>query len=98
MNEIEIKEAIEYFKNKSYEEGGMRFTAVKTAIKALEKQMPKKPYIYEYEISNGGFLGIGYQNICNYCKKPLDELKYCPHCGQKQKLDWSEVEDEIDTP
>ena len=48
--------------------------------------MPKKPYIYEYEISNGGFLGIGYQNIYNYYKKPLDELKYCPHCGQKQKI------------
>ena len=60
------------------------------AIKALEKQIPKKP----------NFEGDGYSNgqlvydtwICPYCEKKY-EIEYeeyicCPNCGQR--IDWSE--------
>ncbi len=37
MNDIE--KAVEYFKNKSYEEGGIRDRYTRLAVKALEKQL-----------------------------------------------------------
>lgn len=62
------------------------------AVKALEKQIPKKP---NYE-------GDGYADgelvydtwICPNCEKhyevDYDDYDYCPNCGQA--LDWSEEE------
>ena len=61
------------------------------AVKALEKQIPKKP---NYE-------GDGYADgelvydtwICPNCEKhyevDYDDYDYCPNCGQA--LDWSEI-------
>ena len=63
----------------------------KTAIEALEKQLPKKPnfegdgyapdgtFVYDTWIcpSCGGYYEVDY-----------DDYVYCPKCGQK--IDWSE--------
>lgn len=61
----------------------------RTAIEALEKQLPKK---VEYE---GGFSNNGLARYrmakCPTCDRWYsnnDEVAYCPNCGQK--LDWSE--------
>ncbi len=79
MNDIE--RAIEYFKHKSYEEGGTRFTAVRLAVKALEKQIPKKPTVLNiHDISNYKY------GECECGEHIMDDEKYCSNCGQK--LDW----------
>lgn len=56
------------------------------AIKALEKQIPKKPNKNFEKFSGvwcscGKYFGKGY-----FVDKPI----YCPNCGQK--LDWSDEE------
>lgn len=47
-------------------------------IKALEKQIPKKPIKYKYEI------------VCPSCKTLVGSSPYCRYCGQA--LDWGEEE------
>ena len=54
--------------------------AMKMAINALEKQIPKKPM----------FNGNNWYRCVNGCeihKKQFEKDWYCPNCGQK--LDWS---------
>lgn len=66
--------------------------AFKTAIKALEKQIPKKPINEEcYYICPccRGELGVSDDDIFIY---KLSMPKYCSNCGCK--LDWSEVKNE----
>lgn len=66
--------------------------AFETAIEALEKQIPKKPY-YGEALSYKGFFGY----LCPICRNWLlyaDEIpnsrdSFCSFCGQK--IDWSEV-------
>ena len=56
--------------------------AMKMAIQALEKQIPKKPdFTEDKEFA-----------LCPCCngKGLLDKQKYCDNCGQK--LDWSDEE------
>lgn len=56
------------------------------AIKALEKQMPKK--VENYTIDCYGYMI--YDCECPSCKtehKEMYPFAYCPHCGQA--LDWS---------
>ena len=60
------------------------------AIEILEKQIPKKYSVTEYETFNGGRLGVGYVIICSICKKTVHEFEFCPHCGQK--IDWADKE------
>lgn len=64
---------------------------IQLAIKALEKQIPKKPVMIYYEIYDDEML------CCPNCKDVLtdripmenkDFYFYCYNCGQK--LDWSE--------
>lgn len=50
--------------------------AYNTAIIALEKQIPKKPIKYKYEI------------VCPSCKTLVGSAPYCRYCGQA--LDWKE--------
>lgn len=52
--------------------------AFEMAIKAVEKQIPKKPIKYKDEI------------ICPSCKTLVGSSPYCRYCGQA--LDWSEAE------
>ena len=57
---------------------------VDVAIKALEKQIPKKPdFTEDKEFA-----------LCPCCngKGLLNKQKYCDNCGQKIDLDWSDEE------
>lgn len=63
------------------------------AIEALEKQIPKKPYIQQDDRSNDcmecpscdSFIGYEYD-----CRDEHYQINYCPNCGQA--IDWSEEE------
>lgn len=63
----------------------------KTAIEALEKQIPKKPNI---TIHNGycGNCGCawGYDRLSTEERCGYTYFQYCPACGQR--IDWSEEE------
>ena len=66
---------------------------LKMAIKALEKQIPKKPtYEGDGYAPDGTF--IWGEWICPCCGRryevDYDDYDYCPDCGQK--LDWSNEE------
>lgn len=67
--------------------------AFKTAIKALEKQIPKKPInekCYYICPCCRGELGVSDDDIFIY---KLSMPKYCSNCGCV--LDWSEVKNEV---
>lgn len=58
--------------------------AMRIAIQALEKQVPKKPdFTEDKEFA-----------LCPCCngKGLLNKQKYCDNCGQKIDLDWSDEE------
>lgn len=91
MDEKKVREAIKYFKIMLFDMEGMGFKYIpkyyETAIKALEKQLPKK-----VENWNG-------QASCPRCKRLFGNMAdiemfcywdsdCCNHCGQR--LDWSE--------
>ena len=63
------------------------------AIKALEKQIPKKP-TYEGDGYAPDGMFIWGEWICPCCGRryevDYDDYDYCPDCGQK--LDWSNEE------
>lgn len=63
------------------------------AIRALEKQIPKKPTYEGDGYAPDGTL-IYDTWICSCCDKryevDYDDYDYCPNCGQK--LDWSDEE------
>lgn len=57
--------------------------------KALEKQIPKKPILIDYEqykekIINAEYLRGGYW--CPNCKHMIKSGEYCVDCGQR--IDW----------
>lgn len=90
-------EAIEYLKNRylvvgSRINGGEKGIkrceqhneSIDMAIKALEKQIPKKPdFTEDKEFA-----------LCPRCngKGLLNKQKYCDNCGQKIDLDWRDEE------
>ncbi len=85
MNDIE--KAIEILMDiQSDWEDGEEYEAFNTALKALEKQIPEKPYYLNYGGCNVGNWNHGIACICDY-KAP-----YCRYCGQK--LDWEVETDE----
>lgn len=58
--------------------------AMRIAIQALEKQIPKKPdFTEDKEFA-----------LCPCCngKGLLNKQKYCDNCGQKIAIDWSDTE------
>lgn len=58
--------------------------AIRFAISALEKQIPKKPdFTEDKEFA-----------LCPCCngKGLLNKQKYCDNCGQKIAFDWSDAE------
>lgn len=76
--------------------------ALKMAISALEKQIPKKPI--EKEIDNL-WSGMSTKTVsCPNCKKQIVNVwsrvdykpKFCHNCGQA--LDWSQENEPIDEP
>ena len=62
--------------------------AIDEAIKAVEKQIPKKPKLHrKFEV-----LGIIHEiYLCPSCGAMLDNEDYCMSCGQV--LGWQEVEE-----
>lgn len=59
--------------------------AFEEAIKALEKQIPKKNKIKNEKYTRNFIFG------CANCNEPVQfPQKYCAYCGQR--LDWSEIE------
>lgn len=62
--------------------------AIDEAIKAIDKQIPKKPKLHrKFEV-----LGIIHEiYLCPSCGAMLDNEDYCMSCGQA--LDWQEVEE-----
>ena len=96
MTESEAIELIENdLKLHSKDLSGKYKNSLRMAINALEKQIPKKPYIQQVEIEDydrdcmecpscDSFLG--YETDC---KEEHYQDNYCPNCGQK--LDWSEL-------
>ena len=69
------------------------YEAVDIAIKALEKQIPKKTIPIDYEkymntVKNALFLKGAYW--CPNCKHVVKCGTYCSDCGQK--LEWSDTE------
>lgn len=67
--------------------------ALNMAIKALEKQIPRKPTPIDYEkyidiIDNAKFLRGAFW--CPNCRHVVYSGSFCKDCGQK--LDWSDEE------
>ena len=68
----------------------------KTAISALEKQIPKKPILYNtysfcFRLPSRDWKGKYAQYKCPNCNEGTSkEYKYCNECGQA--LDWSDAE------
>lgn len=75
---------------------GRYFSADEVIIKALEKQIPKKPKIEmkrtQYEFC--GRVGIEYETIyrCPKCNGYIRKTKCCDNNDCGQRIDWSEVE------
>lgn len=59
--------------------------AVKLAISALEKQIPRKPKVLKVQEISGYKYGG-----CECGEHIMDDEKYCSNCGQA--LDWSDTE------
>lgn len=88
-----IEEAIEILNNTAWlgtDIGIKVYPAVKMAVDALEKQIPKKLYY----VSDGDADGYPvWDYFCPACESELDGCSYydfCPYCGQA--LDWSDEE------
>ena len=86
------KEAIEHLKlitdNEAYSD---YFQDVcRTAIEALEKQVPKKPKIRvmqdDLTIGCGTFRAGTNTRWCRICNKPITVDPYCRWCGQR--INW----------
>ena len=87
------KEALEYFKRRK-EQIGLNDRvqqAEDLAIKALEKQIPKKPIGKTDPMFGDSYI------VCPNCENTVivnpfthSIFKHCPNCGQA--LDWSETE------
>lgn len=100
MNEKKVREAIELMKNqidtiqRIPESLGLKKTDKqikerRTAIEALEKQIPKKVE-YERGYINNGFTKYRMAKCpnCDRWHSSRDEIIYCSKCGQR--LDWGE--------
>lgn len=92
------EQAITHFKEQLEVFGGEHHEAMKVAIEALEKQIPKKPIYSDYD-DNGFDEIIPYRAECPSCGESVEFGKWnaeeSHHCECGQALDWSE-EDEHD--
>ena len=78
----------------NYEQGtvGEHNEAVTMAIKALEKQIPKKTQNKKYSFYPYSTLLKSKYGECPACKSMQADDEYCANCGQK--LDWSDEDNE----
>ncbi len=90
---MKIQEAIKILKMEMLGDSEQMEYAKQMAIKALEKQIPKKPYKTKEHKQNNWYCSIckcyfGDDMELQYaCLQP----KFCEHCGQK--IDWSDLEE-----
>ena len=93
------KEAIENLKKLKSFHNGSYGSSIRTAIEALEKQVPKKPIKKKMATLNKTPNAFSWESIrcCPRCKsnlvvkifgKHLED--YCPLCGQR--IDWSDAD------
>ena len=86
MNDVE--KAIEFYKAKSYEKGGLRDKYTRLSISALEKQIPKK-VTYDYGLNETRCPEC--KTIFGYAEEGEDDEYYAPYCYEcGQCLDWEE--------
>jgi len=99
MTEQEAVERLELYKNFDFSKGSKE--AMQLAIKALEKQVAKKPICkgmpYSEEV---GFNEEWHCPTCGayigYCTEGMSEpeqMEYCNECGQHIAKDWSDEDD-----
>lgn len=58
--------------------------------KALEKQIPKKPFLYSFSESHDTYTYFKCPNLCDTYCEVKNNMNFCPNCGQA--LDWSDSE------
>lgn len=86
---MEYEEALESIKYELYEEGHCTYIEqeLETAIKALERQIPKKPKRYITD-----FPSCCKVSKCPSCGQEFgfnDGFNFCENCGQA--IDWSDT-------
>ena len=89
MNLKEVIKTLELAKAEVEWDSPMDYAvAIDEAIKAIDKQIPKKPKLHrKFEV-----LGIIHEiYLCPSCGAMLDNEDYCMSCGQA--LGWQEVEE-----
>jgi hypothetical protein len=100
MNNI-IKENWEIIEEKvikpMYEDGSFSLTVADEVVKALEKQIPKKPIEEEKQYSED--YGFNSDILCPVCNNYIgyyteamckpEHMQYCNECGQRIDDDWS---------
>ena len=79
-----IKDGFRYMKEEHQEQFK---EAYRMATEALEKQIPKRPILNEYELFYCPVCGADFDSIM-YSGGETFGFKYCRDCGQA--LDWSE--------
>lgn len=77
------EEAIEHGKEDLEVFGGTHAEFIELSLKAIEKQIPMKPYT-----KNGVYGLVWYCNNCGYSLCDYDDSLYCSFCGQR--VDWSD--------
>lgn len=88
-----FKQTLEHEKHRVFPSDMSKWTLVAIAhkdnvIKALEKQIPRKPVWEGDGYSNGVIVyDTWYCPNCDYDYEDTESYKYCPYCGQA--IDWS---------
>ena len=86
INELkeDIKLSMESRKLSGIEGKSSSVIAMEMAIKALEKQIPKKPTIEEFDYGEGYVCGKC-ESFLHYVDDDEEQIRinYCPACGQK---------------
>lgn len=98
---MKIQEAIKILKMEMLGDSEQMEYAKQMAIKALEKQIPKKPITETVNrgISVSGEYDIDFNYLCPHCNTVVGDYetddafyKFCPECGQD--LDWNDLKGE----
>lgn len=69
------------------------YDAISTAIKALEKQIPKKPVNDGHREQVCSCCCINKYGYISYSRVVFRSYNYCPTCGRA--IDWSDEEEEV---
>ena len=87
-----ISEMLSFAEERGNYYGEHAMPTYKMAIQALEKQIPKKPYVVDDEYKGECCMCSNCDEFIVYkddCKLKQYQKAYCPNCGQA--LDWSDV-------